>query len=803
MFASSEPLHTDKKAPNDDYENFARVLSLVDGYDDLCHMVVVQLCDRHVLVPAHTVNEKDLKITKRYELDDDEAEAFRAPFVRDLEQVVAPGAGAASSSSSSAGATDPPPNGPARRTEERSNALPRSAQLAMHNERCLGVICRNPNGSDLYLPFRTPVNMTGSEVAVVHDLHPYFSADLLALAVMHGMPDQSGVTCLKCKGDAAWYKIMIQTANALRTDRTPVSQATDHSSYVSKLAAAFTKAAAKSKKPSKVAPVNGVTKAPLFPRDLPYERIIWPALHLDLGRVNSAVQRMYAELMELDGQNPKAAKELVKLGETITELAELVHDEFDVVREVVGDVTKVDPLVPVAVNTIVTVDESGAFKSTQRGIMAANATAVVATQAAKAAQAAAAQLVKDAATEAQRAAAAAAAAQAEKDAKDAAALTAKVVGAQKAKARAKKAKAKAKAGASTGPAEEEGEEEDEAASWSPSALFEMIDAECTALGEKASAAEAEAAEAEAAMAAEGVEEAEKTTATGGKRKARAMAAAAKTFEKDQWGRRRDIKGIKDRAELCREDVEELRKAKEEITHLMLALEKAEGEFNRKTKTGAGDESGGGVLVAALKAALAKHNISVQRYWNGTLVGPDCRKLLQNYESVLAALSQAIQGSTSGWGAVEAERFVYRHTAVLKPLATISHLTRAPRKLTDVEIDKLRDACAEFGRARRAHFPDSPLTPKEHVTERDMMEQVERYRTIGWFGEDGLEALHPYDTRKRQLVAAVRNPEARHRAHERLTEMSRRTGEVKREVRPRPGGEGKRQKTAEAELEKAP
>ena len=49
----------------------------------------------------------------------------------------------------------------------------------------------------------------------------------------------------------------------------------------------------------------------------------------------------------------------------------------------------------------------------------------------------------------------------------------------------------------------------------------------------------------------------------------------------------------------------------------------------------------------------------------------------------------------------------------------------------------------------------------------MMKQVRWYSTIGWFGEDGIEALHPHDSRKRQLVQAIRNLEARHRAHSRL------------------------------------
>ena len=141
------------------------------------------------------------------------------------------------------------------------------------------------------------------------------------------------------------------------------------------------------------------------------------------------------------------------------------------------------------------------------------------------------------------------------------------------------------------------------------------------------------------------------------------------------------------------------------------------------------------------------------------------------------------------GAVEANRLIYGHGAVLAPASTISHLTRAARKLTDLEQDQLRDAFLAYGVARRTHFPNRKLTPKEILSEdtvNGMMAQVVWYGTIGWFGEDGIEALHPYDTRKRQLVQAIRNPEARHRAHSRLLTAARYTDKLVREIKRRPG-----------------
>ena len=50
----------------------------------------------------------------------------------------------------------------------------------------------------------------------------------------------------------------------------------------------------------------------------------------------------------------------------------------------------------------------------------------------------------------------------------------------------------------------------------------------------------------------------------------------------------------------------------------------------------------GHLVKALKDALDEHNISVQRYWCGALVGPDCRQMLAVYPEVLDRIGVAVR-----------------------------------------------------------------------------------------------------------------------------------------------------------------
>jgi hypothetical protein len=56
-----------------------------------------------------------------------------------------------------------------------------------------------------------------------------------------------------------------------------------------------------------------------------------------------------------------------------------------------------------------------------------------------------------------------------------------------------------------------------------------------------------------------------------------------------------------------------------------------------------------------------------------------------------------------------------------------------------------------------------LIVKGHIVEKHLVNYARYYGTLGVFGEDGLEALHPSDTRSRVVVRAMRNSEARHRA----------------------------------------
>jgi len=69
------------------------------------------------------------------------------------------------------------------------------------------------------------------------------------------------------------------------------------------------------------------------------------------------------------------------------------------------------------------------------------------------------------------------------------------------------------------------------------------------------------------------------------------------------------------------------------------------------------------------------------------------------------------------------------------------------RLTPDEMIQLETACAAFGYAfRMAH--ERILTVKGHIVEAHLVSFARRFDNLGVMGEDGIEALHPLDSRAR-------------------------------------------------------
>ena len=128
-----------------------------------------------------------------------------------------------------------------------------------------------------------------------------------------------------------------------------------------------------------------------------------------------------------------------------------------------------------------------------------------------------------------------------------------------------------------------------------------------------------------------------------------------------------------------------------------------------------------------------------------MVGPDCRRFLEHSEAILEELQNKINTVK---GAHASPNFKERHAAVLRPLKVVSRLMRAVRILDGTERADLTRACKEFGTAWRASY--GMCTPKAHMIEVHVPRYVEKYHTIGIFGEDGIESLHPLDSKVRTI-----------------------------------------------------
>lgn len=184
---------------------------------------------------------------------------------------------------------------------------------------------------------------------------------------------------------------------------------------------------------------------------------------------------------------------------------------------------------------------------------------------------------------------------------------------------------------------------------------------------------------------------------------------------------------------------------------------------------------GGVLTAVMKSSLQVYNISMQRYWNGTLVGPDVRIFLAVYMHILKVIADEM---SKIHGQVEADRFLQRFSSVFVHLATISHLSRTTRekvdrygRLTATEIGELEIACIGFGAAfRLAH--KRMLTVKGHIVEQHLVSVARRFGNIGIMGEDGIEALHCLDSRARLITRTMRNAKQRNMAIARHSNLAK-------------------------------
>jgi hypothetical protein len=188
----------------------------------------------------------------------------------------------------------------------------------------------------------------------------------------------------------------------------------------------------------------------------------------------------------------------------------------------------------------------------------------------------------------------------------------------------------------------------------------------------------------------------------------------------------------------------------------------------------------------MKLEFAKRHQRPAVLERGTLVGPDCRRFLDEHVEILE--DARVGMVRRGHSAADSD-FVKMHTRVLAPLAVVSRITRrvngagANGLLLEADQTELIAACSEFGRAWRESY-ERKLTPKGHIAEVRVPQFVRWYEACGVFGEDGVEALHVLDSACRRVVRCMRNPEARKEAQDLHHAARVATPDLVREIRSR-------------------
>ena len=160
------------------------------------------------------------------------------------------------------------------------------------------------------------------------------------------------------------------------------------------------------------------------------------------------------------------------------------------------------------------------------------------------------------------------------------------------------------------------------------------------------------------------------------------------------------------------------------------------------------------LVDAWDEELRKEGINVQKWFGGTMNGPDVRRFSKARTNLLQNIQRAIQDS----GRTGNENFAQRHLGVLDALATVSHLSRTVRDLTPMEEEEIKAACKAYGEACHAAYPDYIPTPKDHSIVWHFPDLVERHGTLGRLSEESMESWHAIDAKFRRIIRCVVNPE---------------------------------------------
>jgi hypothetical protein len=128
----------------------------------------------------------------------------------------------------------------------------------------------------------------------------------------------------------------------------------------------------------------------------------------------------------------------------------------------------------------------------------------------------------------------------------------------------------------------------------------------------------------------------------------------------------------------------------------------------------------------------------------SLVGSEVHKLFQP-DNILA-FTNIIREQSISTGSNNNNKYgnnieAFKLQSLMQIFSTMYHLSTAPRRLKDAEIQLLYDQAKELGIIYPTNYPKRNITPKLHVLIYHIPAIAKQYKTVGLLGEHSIESTH--------------------------------------------------------------
>jgi hypothetical protein len=216
-----------------------------------------------------------------------------------------------------------------------------------------------------------------------------------------------------------------------------------------------------------------------------------------------------------------------------------------------------------------------------------------------------------------------------------------------------------------------------------------------------------------------------------------------------------------------------------VLKFSLAKNKAEKEYNEVAKKYSEAKASVSKLKKDLTAFLSKQDpgkceqeftdilhkylIAREVYHGGCLIGPCCKRLLENAAAIFVDLRIALKANKKA-GVTDAfiDEEIYKFDMLFRHLDICCSVMRSTEFQTNEAIAKFKYSAERFGTLYRLYRPNKSITPKFHLLESHVLEQLIRFGTVGLFSEDPIERMHHEHLVAMRKVCCLRDFEKRER-----------------------------------------